>query len=764
MTDTCVFRRTRYFMNFYLKLLPVLGGAPEITGVRLWIGLDYHPDRRHTPSQTTSPFSVLSAFVWFVPDYMAGSRVKSGKGGQVGSGKSVKVRNKTSNKVKRRRNQQEKQIREDAKAKRQRKRRKNAGSPAGTKAITPMGEEEVEGVYGETKASKLPSRSESSGGLRVGVGTKGALLDKAIDSLIAPQNSHNLTDVDLAKRVIAMVAESILEDPYRYVHKMTFFTRLRNSSPSVKIKKLALLTQVEIMSDLIPGYKIVLPSPQELNKTVNKQLTKERKYEGVLLGQYSRLVKFLNNKAKAMRNKQFNRCGIWMCVVRSLGRLLHRAHLFNLRKDIINATIPLLNHPNAQVRQIILESVVTLFKVDTCKESTLEVVRLISSYAATQGRSIRAEMLKTFLHLDLHKESFAARRGGGGDKRGGASLKSGKLTLKQRRALPKKGAVSGFDVRKFNREIDSKLEKDLKESMAVIDPKHRHRIDTQLISHVFTTYFRVLKKFPNSKALPVVLTGIAKFGNLINIDLVMDLLECLKSLLASSVGESTPTSSTSHSKNSNLSFQGVVQCLIAVFDILRNHHGVVDVDLMEYYTTMYEAINQMASMDNVRYVGLVIRCLSGMLMVPNLPKQRVLAFCKRLLMASLHLPPYAALGVMHLVNRVGSRYPYVSDLFDSEEGGQSGISGYQMELPDPDHANASQAVGWESTLVGSSYHPYCASYARDCLIKRQVPKVLLAQTPNSLVNQYDDSEVFVNNAYPNLLGKSQKTLATYLPK
>ena len=334
---------------------------------------------------------------------------------------------------------------------------------------------------------------------------------KAVNPALAAARAaqQDILRVDRAKQRLAFAAEKILEDPYKHISKMdTIVAPMVRSggnpgaggNPGTRldeIARLAMLTQVEIFCDILPGYRVCLPGENEKNKLISKELARERRYEASLLKSYTNLVRLLLSKArrakKSRGSKKIKKAAASdACVARCLARLLYAAHLFNLRKDVIRASTSLLGHPDAAVRKIISDGICRLFAKDVQGDATLEVVRLISASAAQQRQRVAPETLQTFLHLNLDFDLLesgqsSADRAQSSEKRSG---KRGKKAGKRREAM---------------RELDAKLARDLNESRATADPEHKRRVQTQIISHVFTTFFRVLKRFPKSNALPVVL-------------------------------------------------------------------------------------------------------------------------------------------------------------------------------------------------------------------------------------------------------------------
>lgn len=62
---------------------------------------------------------------------------------------------------------------------------------------------------------------------------------------------------------------------------------------SVKIRKLALLTQLAVFLDVIPGYRIRMLSEKEAKSTVSKEVRSIRAYEQGVLSNYQAFLKSL---------------------------------------------------------------------------------------------------------------------------------------------------------------------------------------------------------------------------------------------------------------------------------------------------------------------------------------------------------------------------------------------------------------------------------------------------------------------------------------
>jgi len=219
----------------------------------------------------------------------------------------------------------------------------------------------------------------------------------------------------------------------------------------------------------------------------------------------------------------------------------------------------------------------------------------------------------------------------------------------------------------------------------------------------------------------------------------------LKSLMRNSLDQESGVSERNN-KMPILSFESILHCLLATFGTLDSHHGLIDVDLVEYYNTMYQALWRLRLPSEHRNIGLTIECLRRMLIRNVVGKERVLAFAKRILTVSTYLPAWGSISVMHLVNQVIIKHSCVKSLVDEELQEGIGVGKYQAELPDPDQACASSACGWEGLLQSRSFHPYLNQYSTECFVEQKLPAVLSRVPAIELLRQYDASEGGFNPA------------------
>jgi len=517
------------------------------------------------------------------------------------------------------------------------------------------------------------------------------------------------------KAELAESSELILEDPERHIGKLEPMLQLCHDGDLI-VQQLALMSCVEVLVDLMPTYRIRMPSAEELeSNNISKEVKATWKYERSYLLYYGRLVTALLDGIKSVFTKDKNdRLAVpayGLNLLRCACKLLEHGYAFNYRKELVQSLTPFLNHVSPLVRDVLLRTLINIFRADISGEATLEMVRILARIVKEKGRRVNNEVMQIFLYLPLHKEILQAQV---------EEKKTGPLPKKKK----KKGGVS----------VDDKaLAKDLGESDATVSLAIRKRIQTQLLTELFTCYFRILKQQRTARILPLVLKGLSKFATLIDIDLVLDLLDCLKATIKPDADEP-------------LNLESSLYCILTAFNTLRAHGQAVSMDLKEFYNCLYALIFRFCDPTEVCHVPLLLQCLDVMFHeTKQLSLERVASFVKRLSNVCLYVPPYAALAIMHAVRLCLNKYPKVKQLLDREVSA-SGV--HLWEIDDPDLANSFASSTFELGLLKSSYHPFVPVYASSILEDEPLPLVLSRITPTQLFDSYDTSEGGFNPPLP----------------
>lgn len=95
------------------------------------------------------------------------------------------------------------------------------------------------------------------------------------------------------KEELALIAGNLQGDPEEYVGQLRTLRTIYKEN-NVTVKKLALLTQLAVYKDIIPGYRIRPLTQLEEETQVSREVKKMREYEKALLSNYELYLKDLN--------------------------------------------------------------------------------------------------------------------------------------------------------------------------------------------------------------------------------------------------------------------------------------------------------------------------------------------------------------------------------------------------------------------------------------------------------------------------------------
>ncbi|KAL5977037.1 hypothetical protein ACLOJK_021375 [Asimina triloba] len=295
------------------------------------------------------------------------------------------------------------------------------------------------------------------------------------------------------------------------------------------------------------------------------------------------------------------------------------------------------------------------------------------------------------------------------------------------------------DKKKSKQELREKtreeVKADFKAASFVRDPEERRRMQSETLSAVFQTYFRILKHTTEAVVtrpkvgtvsesgasvqhplLTPCLNGLGKFSHLINLDFMGDLMTSLKNL-ASSDG-----SCDAGSPGSRLTVSERLQCCIVAFKVMRNNLDALNVDLQDFFVQLYNLLLEYKP-DREGQGEILAEALKIMLCEGRQhDMQRAAAFIKRLATFSLCFSSAEAIAgdfaecfaglvtVRHLLQKnIKCR-----NLLENDAGGGSlsgSVAKYQTDASDPNLSGALASVLWELSLLSKHYHPAVSSMA-----------------------------------------------------
>lgn len=545
-----------------------------------------------------------------------------------------------------------------------------------------------------------------------------------------------LTPVDLAKQrerrlaakkvEIAQLCESILESPEdafkrskehpEQLSKIQQLHALSASDPDVTVQKLSLLSQLSVFLDILPDYRIRVPTGQstdESNKGNNrgrplkKKVQQLQDYEASLLSNYQVFLKHcasvVTTGTKGKRVEQLaelstserRALSLAETAVRCLSELLQRKYAFNFHLNLIMALVPLADSPFPAIRTPACDAFSAVFRADKSCMSSLAIVQQVSAYVKQKEHRVHPFVLRALLVLPLEVTM----------EQGESARKRAKADRKKRRRQQASGDA---------------IAAGLKEAEAVVDRAERDKTQGDILHELVLIYFRVLKSpsAGSSPALPAVLEGLGKFAFLINLDILIDLLKVLKAMLKA------------NADNNALPLAAALQAVLTGVRTLQSPAGQeLLVDEKEFVDVLYRLLRQLAvapisatndssdlaapSIDDV--LGTAVDCVEAVLLRrKELVADRVAAFVRRLLLVAVARGgacPAEALALLALLRSLFHRYSKLQQLVDSEVD-RVASGEFRADVDDPDFANAFASAAWELSLLSRHWHPAVSEFAR----------------------------------------------------
>ncbi|XP_030611769.1 nucleolar complex protein 3 homolog [Archocentrus centrarchus] len=511
---------------------------------------------------------------------------------------------------------------------------------------------------------------------------------------MTPAQRERLRDQKLNERklTIASLASAIVSDPFSSIKRVKELrAMLMEADPSVAVtvRKLAMISLMEVFKDIAPTYRIRPLTSAEKATKVKKETQVLREFEEGLVSQYKFYLEDLEQTIKDWKQKKKKRSqavafqsygGLAEVAVRCLCELLVALPHFNFHNNIIVILVPLMNDPVKKVSVMCCDALGKLFQQDKEGGASLATVRVISGLVKSLNYNVRPELLRTLLSLRIKevevKKDIEA------------------MAPKQKFMTNKEKKKNLSRMQRKWKKAEEKLEKELLETEASESKDKKIKLHTEMLNIVFLIYFRILKKAQKSVLLPAVLEGLANFAHLINLEFFDDLLNVLQGLIQSG----------------DLSTKETLHCIQTVFTILSGQGDVLNIDPLNFYSQFYKLLLRLHAGASSDDTVIVLRCLDAMLTRrrKQVTLQRAMAFVKRLSTISLHMMPNASVGILAANRATMHAFSKCDFLLDNEIQG-SGF--YLPELDEPEYCNAQNTALWELHTLQRHYHPVVRRFA-----------------------------------------------------
>lgn len=543
-----------------------------------------------------------------------------------------------------------------------------------------------------------------------------------------------------AQEELAKAAMLLNENPEENISGLKTMAKIGESKiPTIRM--LALMTQMAVYKDIIPGYRI---RPQSEEDAAREKLSKEvrglRQFEQALVAGYQAYIKELAQCARSQTSPVRGGQSLSNVAVTCACTLLTSVPHFNFRTELLRIIVgklsrKVLNQDGAKA----IEALETLFRDDEEGRPSLEAVSLVTKMMKAKEFAVSENVLNLFLSLRLLSEF---------------SGKASQHHVEQAAPTTVKKNKRVFRTKKERKSVKEQkgLQKDMDLADALVSHEERERMQSETLKLVFATYFRILKQ-RSPHLMGAVLEGLAKYAHLINQDFFGDLLEALKDLIRHSDEDAENGSAEDDDENTaqpanqidndddddeasirNLTREALL-CTVTAYALLAGqdaHKSRNDLHLdLSYFTThLFRSLLPLSvqpDLENTRLKShassststtskinvqtttvLLLRSLTGILLphynIRQVAPLRLAAFTKQLMTASLQLPEKSAQAVLALLNDIAHAHgKKINSLWNTEE--RKGNGRFNALSESVEGSNPFATTVWEGELLRKHYSP-----------------------------------------------------------
>ncbi|KAG6911501.1 hypothetical protein DXG01_014575 [Tephrocybe rancida] len=503
-----------------------------------------------------------------------------------------------------------------------------------------------------------------------------------------------------AKEQLAGICQEIVSDPENslgLLRRLHTFSLTEITTPShpdpisndPTIRKLAMLSQLAVFKDIIPGYRVRSLSDKEKAEKVSQMVARTRDWEQGLVTVYQTYLRSLEAELKA-------RSDLSDIALKSMCTLLTEVTHFNFRINLMSCIIARLSKKSWDASSdLCLKTLIRVFSDDLTGAVSLEIVRLMNRMVKEKRFNVHPEVLSCLLHLRLKTELGVRASDSAVDKpqknpsssKAAARRAKGKSTELPHLSKKAKKAL------KEKKEID----KEFREAEAEVDKEERAVTQTETLKLLFVLYFRIIKNPRPTPLLPTALHGISKFAHLVNIDFFKDLMAVLKELISRDSNDDEDNDTIDPTVTSANNIRHRLLCIVTAFELLSGQGTLMtDVDATPPPPATGSRPAKTHSVADMLFRTLNI-VFSPRSLGATAPPGRSAAFAKRLLSASLHWPPVTALRAIEFVGGLIAKDPKLEALLSSKDRTFDGI--YRPDLDDPQLSNPFGTSFWELHML-----------------------------------------------------------------
>ncbi|KAH7916052.1 nucleolar complex-associated protein-domain-containing protein [Hygrophoropsis aurantiaca] len=541
-------------------------------------------------------------------------------------------------------------------------------------------------------------------------------------------NKSRAIRIQGAKDQIASICQEIMAEPENslgLLRRLHTFSLAKISSPThpepvtndPMVRKLAILSQLAVYKDIIPGYRIRALTDKEKAEKVSQMVARTREWEQGLVVVYQSYLTSLETELKGKTE-------LSETALRCICTLTTEATHFNFRVNLMTCIVSHLSKKSWDASSdLCLNTLITVFREDLTGVPSSEVVQLLNRMIKERRFNVHPEVLTCLLHLRLKTELGVRASDSKADREDKGKVHSqGKAAARRAKGKPTQQPHLSKKAKKVYKE-NKEIAREVREAEAEVDKDERAATHTETLKLLFVLYFRILKATRPTPLLPAALRGISKFAHLVNIDFFKDLMQVLKELIVRESGESDGSESESSRDNGAVEIQHRLLCIVTAFELLSGQGEALNIDLGDFVNHLYAIIMPVSQLPGIEdtpqstfhanfrvakppsIADMLFRALN-VIFSPRSSGSAALAwrsaaFAKRLLVASLNWPSSTALRALEFVDGLIAKDPKLEALLSTEDRTVDGV--YRPEIDDPQLCHPFGTSFWELQLL-RQYH------------------------------------------------------------
>ncbi|KIJ44159.1 hypothetical protein M422DRAFT_60254 [Sphaerobolus stellatus SS14] len=550
----------------------------------------------------------------------------------------------------------------------------------------------------------------------------------AVAAILSSSSSRQR--LQMAKEQIAGICQDILADPenslglLRRLHSFSLPSIVSpNSEKPIPndplIRRLAMLSQLAVLKDVIPGYRIRSLSEAEKAEKVSQMVAKTREWEQGLVSVYQSYLRSLEKEIKG-KSLDSRKTEFAELALRSMCTLLKEATHFNFRTNLISTTVMRLSKRSwNNMSDLCLETLISVFKEDITGVPSLEIVRLLNRMIKERKFAVHPNALGCLSYLRLRSELGGIRASETKAENDEKPKAESRSKLDRKRAKGKK--VEAPHLSKKARKVlkeRKEIEGEMQEATAEVDREEKANMQTETLKLLFVLYFRILKAPDWTPLLPAALEGISRYAHMVNVDFFKDLMQVLKELINRPPFGTEEEDMELQESHNDIIVRHKLLCIVTAFELLTGQGESLNIDLRDFVVYLYALIPSIALHSNVEKnpesgsksvkqqsiadiffhaLKLAFPSRTGGSRTPV----RSAAFAKRLLTACLSLPTRTTLRCLQFIEGLMVNEPKLQAMLSSEDRTADGL--YRPDLDDPEVANPFATSFWELSHLANSH-------------------------------------------------------------